>query len=904
MKRKVFFWAICFLLLPAMTMRAELVSLDDARATAHQFVSVQQANGLRGISMQGRVALSDPVTIAGEGMAALYVFNLSGGGYVIVSAESDSRRAILAWSDEGSYDPLQVPEPMQAVLDSYVAGISHLRKASSAERVLLERAEENAMKSPAHRRVENLPDSVGPLLGDIKWNQSNPYNRMCPTYESNGNQYHFVTGCVATAIAQVMMYHRWPEQGRGSRSYEWNDQTLSADFSQSTYRWDLMLPTYTTDWNTGANNYTDEQADAVALLMHDVGVAMGMYYDYGGSSASFYGTRMVEYFDYDKNLRSLYAQYCSTDDWEGELRSELAAGRPVLCSGGSQGGGHEFVCDGYNAEGLFHYNFGWGGINDGWYASTATGFDSAPSIDYGVEKNQGGTGALSLYSSTDFLWTSGNTFSCSIIASCKGLDSSDRSLTLEIGFALRNLANDEVKYYTFYQLQGKECGFSSMHFDEDVPDGSYQLWPVARIAGQEWQTFFHHPLRQIVVDLTVSGGVKTWANNNLSDPIDEGVVKVDGIYYLLDEECGEATVTRRNEWGNSYSGDVVIPDEITYANRTYVVTAVGQSAFSNSSGVVTLTIGKNVRSLEFGCIDFCGLTSVVFAEGSQLTYIGGWAFNGCWHLTECILPEGVKEIGQCVFQGCSGLLKASIPSSVTTIASHAFNGFSNLQELSVHWTSLDGLYCAPTAFDGVDVSGIVLYVPEGYADLYRNAEPWSGFNIQESGDAPDPGPDPDPSEESQLYILGCDGNWNPASPSAVLNYREGDNVYVGDITVIDAEGGYGYFCIGTTLGDYASDWSTFNANRLGAPWGNFLLESGESCSYILGNDASFKALAGSHHLVVDMTVGTVAFDCPDGINAVPEENAEDAVYDLFGRRAVHLHQGSLYIRNGRKFIAR
>ena len=297
-----------------------------------------------------------------------------------------------------------------------------------------------------------------------------------------------------------MMYHRWPEQGRGSHSYEWNGQTLSADFNHA-YRWNLMLPSY-------LGNYTEEQALEVARLMYDVGVSVNMYYNESGSGASFNGSHMVEFFDYDKNTRTLSGDYCSTEDWEDVMRTELAAARPVLCSGGSQGGAHEFVCDGYNAEGLFHYNYGWNGVSNGWFASTATGFDASPSIDYGIEKNHGGTGALSLMSCNDFVWTSGNDLSGDLRITCTGLDYETANVTIEVALAVKNVQTGQVSYYA--KLSHKTSGMvlPVLSLNDEVPDGTYQVYPVSRLAGEEeWQTFYHNAMRQIVVDLTVSGGV-------------------------------------------------------------------------------------------------------------------------------------------------------------------------------------------------------------------------------------------------------------------------------------------------------------------------------------------------------------------------------------------------------------
>ena len=952
--------ALMLMLLPLAPLRAEVVSIDNARETAVQYLNRQaaqsqsaqgqatQGQATKGQIAQGQIAQGhaaqsqatqlrtaavrqnqnqnqlqlqsdEPIVLSKDGQPALYIFNMEQGGFVIVSAESDTRRQVLARTESGRFDPANVSGPFKDVIDGYMDGIGRLRRATPAQRAQMQKAlsapatteaiqtasgqYQAAQMQKTVSRAKSLPDSVAPLLDSIKWGQGAPFNLMCPTYESEGSTYHYVAGCVATAVAQVMMYHRWPAQGRGSDSYMWyeGNKTLSADFSQSTYLWDQMLPSYN-------NGYTETQADAVALLIRDVGVAMHMEYTSTGSGAAFRATSMVDYFDYDKNIRYLDSKYCSTDDWEGELRQELADGRPVLCSGGSSHGGHEFVCDGYNADGLFHYNFGWNGLSNGWYASTATGYDSSPSIAYGVQKNQGGKGALTCISTDDFKWVSDNTLSCVISAYCYGLSSIDEDLTLEIGVALHNLSTDEITCYPITQSQTIVLGLSEFTFNQEVADGSYEVYPVARISGQDWQEFFHHPLHQLVVDLTVSGGVKTWANNHLADPIDEGVTEIDGIYYILDGASGQAAVTRRNSKGNSYSGDVVIPDQVTYNDTTYDVTAINGSAFGYCDQVESVRVGRNVERIEMGAFSICSVKSISFADSSQLNFLGGWAFNGCGSLTDCRLPEGLASIGMCAFQSCWNLKSVSIPSTVNYIAKSAFNGMDAFRAVGVSWTSLNGLYCDLEAFNLDDLSAISLYVPEGYSDIYRSTEPWSGFTIVEGAlpdSFPDPEPEPDPSQESYVYVLGCDGVWNPSKASDTLFWNAEDQVFQGTVVVADVEGGYGYFALGTQLGKSSSDWSTFNLWRLSAPEENYLLQSGETCNY-WPYEYSFKALAGLHLLTVDTTACTVSMDLSDGLSApvaAPFGN-DAAVYDLYGRRVYRLEPGCLYLQRGRKFVAK
>lgn len=891
---------------------AEIVTPKEAMNIAQKHVLSTQRRLLRkGAISQEQVTLTQPYILSYEGIAALYVFNRQEGGYIIVSAESETKSQVLAWSDKGSYDPAHVPAPMQDILDNYISGIQHLRKASTAERQIISNSLERAAQVTSHLRHSEDYFEVGPLLADIEWGQGEPYNLLVPTYDYGGYKSHYPTGCVATAIAQVMRYHQWPERGRGSHSYDWAGRTLSSNFDHA-YRWNLMLPRYEYyDYANRKGNFTEEQAQEVAQLMYDVGVAVDMIYDIGGSGSNFYGARIVEFFDYDKNMRHLDGDYCSKEDWENVLRSEVDAGRPVLCAGGSNNGAHEFVCDGYNSEGLFHYNFGWDGVSNGWYVSTATGFDASPSLDYGVEKNHGGKGALSLMSRSDFLWTYDNTLEGFLSLSCSGLDYYNSDIWIEVALAVEDVETGQVSYYSKGSFHSSDVALPSLSFDEDIPDGTYRVYPVGRIANEEWQTFYHNAIHQIVVDLTVSGGVKTWANNNMLDPIDEGVVLVNGIYYLIDDSNGEATVTRRNERGNSYSGDVVIPDWIEYDDNAYIVTAIGERAFENCTELSSVVVGNNVTIVGFGAFGSASLTSISFARDSQLKTIDGWAFNGCDKLKKCELPEGLLTIGMSAFQSCSDLQLLTIPSTVNSIATYAFVSCLNLQVIRVAWTSFDNFYIDVDAFGGVNVSNVRLVVPKGYIELYRQHSVFADFNI------------------TDVDTEVIEWSWNYDNSTATLSVNgTGRMSYTG-----------------------SNEWASFlddmrhvvlNEGITSIPnlcfWGGNSIQSVELPStlqkisygafYDCAKVSEIKCLANP---APDISEGDVfAYFRESGTLYVPNgadystwlavlpagwsvaddiitpvvSSTQEAIYDLFGRTVTKPQPGTIYIHQGKKFIGK
>lgn len=283
--------------------------------------------------------------IAPDGLAAIYVFeNSNQNGYLLVSAD-DVAAPLLGYADSGSFKAEDMPEQMKWWLGEYARQIEYARTAEMASYTVTR---------------SDSRSSVAPLL-KTKWNQGAPYNNLLPVV--NGK--HCVTGCVATAVAQVMKYWNYPEKGSGTVTIT-NPSTQAKenlDLSLQTFEWNQMLDTY------NAGKFTDAQANAVAYLMKAVGYAGDMSYGTDESSAYAYkaGQSLVNNFGYNPNLQYCDRTYFQAADWEDMIYEELAAGRPVLYGGQSTSGGHQFVCDGYSGDGYFHFNWGWGGMSDGYF---------------------------------------------------------------------------------------------------------------------------------------------------------------------------------------------------------------------------------------------------------------------------------------------------------------------------------------------------------------------------------------------------------------------------------------------------------------------------------------------------------------------------------------------------------
>ena len=305
---------------------------------------------------------------------AFYIFNVEhNGGYVIVSGD-DRTVEILGYSTQGNIDLNKIPENVKKWLDGYA---SQLAAIEDGRLIPSKKAGTRAAKS-----------NIEPLMSST-WDQNEPYNLMCP--DGKGKDYNesgydvenrCVTGCVATAIAQMMYYYKKPLSTPAIPSYtpsHLNKQL--AELPATKFKWDKMKDSY-------GYNETGESADAVAELMRYVGQAIGMNYDLGsngGSAASLNPTAMINYFGYSKNMRTIYRDDYTSTQWENIIYDELQNNRPVPYSGQSEVGGHQFICDGYK-DGLFYLNWGWGGFCDGYFVLSV----ADPGSDQGIG---GGNGA-------------------------------------------------------------------------------------------------------------------------------------------------------------------------------------------------------------------------------------------------------------------------------------------------------------------------------------------------------------------------------------------------------------------------------------------------------------------------------------------------------------------------------
>ncbi len=339
-------------------------SAAEALKIAQQFVA--QTPAMSSVSNM-QMTLSPSITAHVKSMGGVepapsyFAVNIEGeNGFVIVSGD-DRFHPVLGYSTNGSFSEETLPDGLAYWLGSL---------ANEMEAAIANGYEGSS--EAARRKVSSAySQSVAPLV-KTTWNQNSPYNNKIPTY---------MTGCVATGTAQIMKYWNYPERGKGTHTHSMSRfQSHFADFSATTYNWASMKAAY------GSKYDTKEQVDAVATLMYHVGIATDMEW---GSESS--GTpninsayALINYFGYNKNLYVESRDQMSLGAWKAVVMGQLQKGNPLCYAGfdGEKTSGHFFILDGYDAlTGKYHFNWGWGGLCDGYYAITA------------LEPGEGGIGA-------------------------------------------------------------------------------------------------------------------------------------------------------------------------------------------------------------------------------------------------------------------------------------------------------------------------------------------------------------------------------------------------------------------------------------------------------------------------------------------------------------------------------
>ena len=353
---------------------ADHVSATQARTMANSFVK-SHFKASPGSYMAP--AASDLVLAHAEPSSKLphanvyYIFNIKGGGFVIVSGE-DQAAPVLGYSDKGQIDVNNMSEPLKEVLDGYKDEIDYL---------LTHDIKASQIRSP---RFTDSEGGVEPMV-KTTWGPEEPYNLQCPTLNGQLSK----VGCVGVCMAQTIYFWRFPEVGDSLPAY-WSGRlnaTVPA-LPATRFEYDMMILSYS-HWNMSNRTlvqdvYTEEQAQAIAALCRYCGQSVKMNYSPSSSGATTGKMPALKKMGYSASASNHYRSGYTDSVWQNMMRAELDAGRLILyAANGSSTVGHAFIVDGYNNEDYFHMNMGWYGVNDGWYLISAIIFVNR----YGEDRN-------------------------------------------------------------------------------------------------------------------------------------------------------------------------------------------------------------------------------------------------------------------------------------------------------------------------------------------------------------------------------------------------------------------------------------------------------------------------------------------------------------------------------------
>lgn len=425
------------------------------------------------------------------GAAAYYVFT-NNSGTLFVSAD-DIAEPLLGYTETPDFNLQKMPPQLEWWLGMYTKEIEWASKNLKPGNL--------PVKTKGESKAADTRQPISPLL-TTTWGQSDPFNKYCPVYLNERT----VTGCVATAMAQVMNYFKWPTTQVDPISYTWKGENLTSP--ATTFNWSKMLDSY-------LNSYTNTQADAVARLMQVAGYSVEMNYDiasYGGSGAYSSDVRsaLVNIFGYDKGTDYLLRDYFSAEEWDNYIYNNLANIGPLFYNGQGTDGGHAFVCDGYDGNGMYHINWGWSGTSDGYFKLSALdpydlgtgggagGFNYNQGAILGMQRPQANSSDPTPYMAcTGHLngYTEGRDLFFTAISDDGNtgfFNNSSFTGSFTLGAMLQDIETGQYSYIPgYYQNVELESyyGFYEypVEFDSSFPSGTYIVKPAYNCNNKGWQ---------------------------------------------------------------------------------------------------------------------------------------------------------------------------------------------------------------------------------------------------------------------------------------------------------------------------------------------------------------------------------------------------------------------------------
>ena len=502
-----------FLLTAFMGVKAATVSEATARVAAINFFKANNEN------LDSRTPLSASLKATkteANGTVDFYVFDISPvTGFVIISAD-DRATPVLAYSFTSVFHADNKGRGIKTWMDHAGARVYKAIQQNILPTAQISNQWAVCLQGQTHGSAKSIATAVAPLI-KTNWDQEPFYNQLCPY--NTVDQQRALTGCVATAMAQIMKYWNYPAHGTGSYGYlnapptsTWNYGNQFADFGNTTYQWQAMP------------NSIDTVNMAIATLMYHCGVAAGMNYgddNQGGSGSAVLSSETASwkhsaqmayttYFAYNPNtLTGVKMADYTAEAWMNLMKAELNAGRPIQYEGTDvYDGGHTWVCDGYDANNMLHMNWGWGGLDNGYFSVTSLTADGSnfindeaaligiePATDLAVSASavnttlcNGSTTTLNAQASSahvSYLWSPTAGLSCPTCASTQAsptasttytltIDSAGLSASAHVTITVSNLHADSTKVANV-TCNGAANGAGKVYFSGGINSNTY-IW--------------------------------------------------------------------------------------------------------------------------------------------------------------------------------------------------------------------------------------------------------------------------------------------------------------------------------------------------------------------------------------------------------------------------------------------
>lgn len=732
-------FALLFIGLPA---NAQKRSLAEAAKVATVFFHAEEVDAMQMKEEEGSRRLQKKVMDYTSD--AYYMFRNKEDNRLVVISGDQRMQSILGYTDNAIEDNM-MPDGLAELLTTYKRQYAALSPDCQTE------CKSNLNKG---ERLLKTPD----------WGQWAPFNLRTPL--------SYPTGCAATAMSIVMRYHQWPVMGQGSKTHIWKDSVMTADFEHTRYDWDNMPMSY--------DSYTTAQAEAVSLLMRHAGIAVEMYYaaESSGARQSLVPGALTQYFRYAATTRLVSAADYDAATWEKMMRSEIDADRPVIYTGESTmgRGSHGFVLDGYR-DNLFHFNFGWNGSGNGYFAisafsSTSTAFEFANQQQavIGIKPlREDNCAPLTLECEgkyegfySDLTTLTADTSVSIHLSSLTALRQWNGKLRWELCDAEGNVKEAfDSKTVSINGGNSQPIDFSFAP-STTATKGSYLRLMACENGKEEWTFVLNAKGQEVrmeayerrvpVVEIISDMENATLNDQNQGNVCFEGKPLLGSTYtyniawksstvknIVQQRFCGEA-YWRKSDKSVMLTADTLYIKAKAYERSQLVqecqvnVEKPGQleatllKATPDADAVESLTITGSLDDNDLAYLSTLQTLKKLNLENATIQQgLFGAPFKDFSRLETCELPRSLKQIGSETFKGCALLKTISLPVSLQATGNDILSGCQKMTDIYVRPSSPD---CVATdAFRGLpNPQAVCIHVQQGLSDVFRSNVKWSMFS--------------------------------------------------------------------------------------------------------------------------------------------------------------------------------